>query len=158
MRLNSPLSITARLFQPQATLPLALVDDVSQNYPVWNGLARAALPWASPLIHLWDGHPLTTITPLMRMGCPLIPLSLGGHSIGGVVAEEIEATGVVVTPMRLLLPEGDGRKRMGSLVRFRSQSLGARRAILMMWLTPLGSGPVVSCIIMSTMRIPTSCP
>ena len=33
---------------------------------------------------------------------------------------------------------------MGSLVRSRSQNLGARRVILMMWPMPLGNGPVVS--------------
>ena len=75
-----------------------------------------------------------------------------------MVAEEIEVTRVAVTPMRLSPPEGGERKRMGSLARSKSLNLGARRAILMMWLTPLGSGPVVSLIIMNTMRIPTSCP
>ena len=75
------------------------------------------------------------------------------------MAEEIEVTGVVVIPIRLLLPEGGRRKRMGSLVRSRSQNLGARRVILMMWPMPLGNGPVVSRIIVSTMKkIPTSCP
>ena len=49
-----------------------------------------------------------------------------------MVAEEIEVTGVVVTPMRLSLLEGGKRKRMGSLVRSRSLNLGARRVILTM--------------------------
>ena len=74
------------------------------------------------------------------------------------MAEEIEVTGVVVIPMRLLPPEGGARKRMGSLVRSRSQNLGARRVILMMWLMPLGNGPIALHIIVNTMRIPTSCP
>ena len=42
MWLNSPLSATARLLQPQATLPLALVEDMPQDYPAWNGLARGS--------------------------------------------------------------------------------------------------------------------
>ena len=35
MRLNSTLSATARPFQPQVALPLALVDDIPQDYPAW---------------------------------------------------------------------------------------------------------------------------
>ena len=60
MQLNSPLSATARPFQPQAALPSALVDAISRDYPAQNGLARgsptqgstAGLPvrWA-PLNH-----------------------------------------------------------------------------------------------------------
>ena len=38
MQLNSPLSATATLFQPQATSPSALVDDIPQDYPAQNGL------------------------------------------------------------------------------------------------------------------------
>ena len=75
-----------------------------------------------------------------------------------MVAEEIEVTGVIVTSIRLSPLEGGERKRMGSLTKSKSLNLGARRAILMMWPTPLGSGPIVSLIIMNTMRIPTSCP
>ena len=121
----------------------------------WQG---AVLPWAVPLVHLWEGHSSTTTTPLMREGYPLMPLPLGSHFVRGMVAEEIKVPRVVVIPMRLLPPEGGGRKRMGSLVRSRSQNLGARRVILMMWLMPLGNGPIALCIIMNTMRIPTSCP
>ena len=61
-----------------------------------------------------------------------------------MVAEEIKVTRVVVTPMRLSTPEGGERKGMGSLVRSRSPNLEARRVILTMWLTPLGSGPIAS--------------
>ena len=74
------------------------------------------------------------------------------------MAEGVEIARVVVTPMGLLPLGGDGRKRMGSLARSRFQNLGARRVILTMWPMPLGNGPVVSCIIMNIMRIPTSCP
>ena len=121
----------------------------------WQG---AVLPWALLLVHLWEGHTSTTTTPLMRKGYPLIPLPLGSHFIRGMVAEEIEVTEVVVILMRLLPPDGAGRKKIGSLVRSRSWNLGARRVILMMWLMPLGSRPIALRIIMNTMRIPTSCP
>ena len=50
-----------------------------------------------------------------------------------MVVEEIEITGVVMTPMRLSPLEGGKRKRMGSLVRSRSPNLRARMVILMMW-------------------------
>ena len=65
----------------------------------WQG---AVLPWTLPLAHLWEAHSPTTATPLMRKGYPLILLPLGSHFVRGVVAEEIEVTGVVVIPMRLL--------------------------------------------------------
>ena len=42
MQLNSPLSATARPFQPQAASSLALVDDIPQDYPAQNGLARGS--------------------------------------------------------------------------------------------------------------------
>ena len=80
----------------------------------------------------------------MRKGYPLIPPPLRSHFVKGGVAGEVEVTGVVVTPMRLSPPEGGERKRMSSLVRSKSLNLEARRVILMMWPTPLGSGPIVS--------------
>ena len=42
MQLNSPLSATARLFQPRATSALALADSMPQAYPAQNGLARGS--------------------------------------------------------------------------------------------------------------------
>ena len=40
MQLHSPLSATARPFQPRAALSSALMDDTPRDYPVWDGLAR----------------------------------------------------------------------------------------------------------------------
>ena len=82
--------------------------------------------------HPHEVHASATTTPLMRKVCPLIMPSLRSHFAGGMVAEGIKVAGVVVIPMGLLPPEGGGRKRMGSLVRSRSQNLGARRVILTM--------------------------
>ena len=93
----------------------------------------------------------------MRKGYTLIPLPLRSHFIRGMVVGEIEVIRVVVIPMRLLPLEGGRRKRVGALVRSRSWNLEVRKVILMMWPMPLGNGPAVSCIIMNTMRIPTSC-
>ena len=42
MQLNSPISATARPFQPQAASPSALVDDIPRDYPALNGLARGS--------------------------------------------------------------------------------------------------------------------
>ena len=53
MRLNSPLYATARPFQPQATLPWALVDDTPRDYPARNGLARG-----SPAMCITAGSPV----------------------------------------------------------------------------------------------------
>ena len=47
MQLNSPLSATARPFQPQATLSSVLVDDTPRDYPTQNGLARGSPTWGS---------------------------------------------------------------------------------------------------------------
>ena len=131
MQLNSPLSATARPFQPQATSPPALVDDIPRDYPAWNGLARG-----SPNRGSTTGLPVRRATPNHRY------------------TSDEEG----VTPMRLSPMEGGERKRMGSLVRSRSPNLGARRVILTMWPIPLGSGPVASLIIVNTKRIPTSYP
>ena len=77
---------------------------------------------------------------------------------GGVGAEEAEVARVVVTLMGPTPLGGDVRKRMDFQVRFRSPNSEARRATLMMWWVPLGSGPTASPTIMITMRILTSCP
>ena len=95
---------------------------------------------------LLERPPPITTTPPMTTGCPLIPPSLTSPLTGGMEAEEVEVTGVVVTPMKLAPPEGGKRKRMGFQVRSKSLNLEVRRVILIMWPTPLGSGPVVSLI------------
>ena len=121
----------------------------------WQGvvLLRALL-----LAHLWEEHLSATANPLMMTGYPLIPPSQISPFAGGVGAEEVEVARVVVTPMELTPLERGIRKRMDFLVRSKSPNLGARRVILMMWLTPLGSGPTVSPTIMIIMRILISCP
>ena len=58
MQLNSPLSATTRPFQPQAASPLALVDDIPQDYPAWNGLARG-----SPTMGITAGSPVGRALP-----------------------------------------------------------------------------------------------
>ena len=56
MRLNSILSAAARLFQPQAASLSALVDDIHQDYPAQNGLARG-----SPTTGLTGGSPVRRV-------------------------------------------------------------------------------------------------
>ena len=121
----------------------------------WQGvvLLRALL-----LAHLWEGHLSATANPLMTTGYPPIPPSQISPFTGGVGAEEVEVARVVVTPIELAPLERGVRKRMDFLVRSKSLNLGARRVILMMWPTPLGSGPAVSPTIMIIMRILISCP
>ena len=92
------------------------------------------------------------------MGYPLIPPSQISPFTGGVGAKEVEIARVVVTPMELAPLEGGARKRIDFLVRSKSPNLGARRVILMMLPTPLGSGPTVSPTIVIIMRILISCP
>ena len=53
MQLNSTLSAAARPFQPLATTPLALVDNIPRDYPAQNGLARG-----SPTMGITAGSPV----------------------------------------------------------------------------------------------------
>ena len=89
---------------------------------------------------------------------PQIRPSQMGPPEGGGGAEEAEVAGAVVTLMGPAPLGGDVRKRMDFQVKSRSPSSETKRAMLMMWPVPLGSGPAVSPPIMITMRIPTSCP
>ena len=75
---------------------------------------------SSPLAPQQEVHASAITTSLMRTVCPLITLSLSSPFVGGMVAEGLEVTRVVVTLMGLLPLEGGRRKRMGSLVRSRS--------------------------------------
>ena len=72
--------------------------------------------------------------------------------------EGAKVAGAVVTLMELTPLGEDLRKRMDFQVRSRSPNSEARRAILMMWRVPSGSGPTASRTIVITMRIHTSCP
>ena len=121
----------------------------------WQGvfLLRVLLP-----THLWEGHFQAIANPLMMTEYQRIRPSLMDPPEGGVGAEEAEVAGVVVTLMGPAPLEGDVRKRMDFQVKSRFWNLEARRAMLMMWLAPLGSGPTVSRTIVITMRIHTSCP
>ena len=121
----------------------------------WQGVV---LLWVLLLTHLWEGHSQATVNPLMMMGYPWIRPSPMGPPEGGVGAEEAEVAGAIVTLMGPTPLGGDGRKRMDFQVKSRSPNVEARRAMLMMWPVPLGSGPTVSHTIMITMRILTSCP
>ena len=94
----------------------------------------------------------------MMMGYPQIHPSLMGPPEGGMVAGEAKVARAVVTLMGPAPLGRDVRKRMDFQVKSRSLNLEARRAMLMMWPAPLGSGPNASPTIMITMRILTSCP
>ena len=94
----------------------------------------------------------------MTTGYPPIPPPQIEPPIGGVGAGGATVTGAAVTPMALT-PLGEGiRKRMDFRVRSRFLNLEARKAILMMWPVPSGSGLAASRTIVITMRIRTSCP
>ena len=92
------------------------------------------------------------------MVCQVMPLTRTGPFAGGVEVEGVKVIKVVVTPMIPAPPEGGERRRMDFLVRSKSLNLVARKDILMMWPTPLGSGPTVSLMTVIIMRTPTSCP
>ena len=121
----------------------------------WQG---AVLLQVLLLTHLWEGHSQATTNPLMMTGYPWICPSLIGPPEGGMGAEEARVARVVVTPMGPAPLGEDVRKRMDFQVKSKSPNLEARRAMLMMWPVPLGSGPTVSPTIMITTRILISCP
>ena len=110
------------------------------------------------LTHLGEGCSPATVNPLMTTGYPRICPSLIGPPEGGMGAEEAGVAGVVVTLMGPTPMGGDVRKRMDFQVKSRSPNSEARRAMLMMWPAPLGSGPAASPTIVITTRILTSCP
>ena len=58
MQLHSPISATARPFQPGATSLLALVDDTPRDYPARDGLMRSSPPRGST-----RGLPVREATP-----------------------------------------------------------------------------------------------
>ena len=89
---------------------------------------------------------------------PIPPPSQISPPARGTGVEGATPAGVAVTLMAFA-PRGEGeRKRMDFRVRSRYPNVEARRAILMMWPVPSGSGLIASRIIVSTMRICTSCP
>ena len=94
----------------------------------------------------------------MTTGYPQIPQSQINPPAGGMGVEGATAARAAVTLMALTPLGEDVRKRMDFQVKSRSPNLEARRAILMMWSAPSGSGPAASRTIMTTMRIRTSCP
>ena len=111
-----------------------------------------------PTTHLWEGHSQAITNPQTITGYPRIRPSQMDPPEGGVGAEEAKVARVVVTLMGPAPLGEDVRKRMDFQVKSRSPSLEARRAMLMMWPAPLGSGPTVSPTIKITMRILISCP
>ena len=121
----------------------------------WQGvvLLQVVLP-----THLWEGHSQAITNPQTMTGYPQICPSQMDPPEVGVGAEEAEIAGVVVTLMGPTPLGEDEGKRMDFQVKSRSQSSEARRAMLMMWPVPLGSGPAVSPTIVITTRILTSCP
>ena len=158
MRLDSMLSAAARPFQPQAAPLPSREEDEPQAYPIRCGLARSSL------------------TPGLSVGSPVRRTSLSHHQSSdddGISTD----TSVSDKPPRRRRgsrrsqssqsgSDSDGtrssgerrKKRMDSLARSKYPNSGARRVILMMWPTPLGSGLAVSPIIMIIMRILISCP
>ena len=91
-------------------------------------------------------------------GYPQIPPLQIEPLVGGVGAEGAAIAIVAATLMALAPLEEGRRKRMNFRARSRSLNSEARKAILMMWPVPSGSGLAASRTIVITTRIHTSCP
>ena len=158
MQLNFTLSATARPFQPQATTPSALVDNIPRDYPAQNGLARGSptmgITAGSPVGRALLNHHYTSdeegvSTDTATSGKSLRKRHGGRGNRGNQSGSDSDETPT---------PGGRRKKKDGFSSKIQIPNLGARRVILMMWLMPLGNGPIVLRIITNTMRIPTSCP
>ena len=157
LQVDSTLSATAQPFQPRVAPQSSWEDDVSRSSPVrrWPGaVPLQVLPLTLP----WEGHFLVITNTLMMTGYPPIPPPQIVPPVEGMGARGAAVTGAAATPMALA-PLGEGvRKRMDFQVRSRFLSSEARKAILMMWPVPSGSGLTASRTIVISMRIRTSCP
>ena len=155
MQLNSPLSATARLFQPQATSPSALVDDIHRDYPVQNGLARA-----SPTTAITAGSPVGRALPNHRYTSDEKGVSTDTSTSKKSLRKRCGSRGNQGNQSgsdsdETLTSRGRQKKKDGFSSKIQIPEFGV---ILMTWPTPLGNGPIASCIIVNTMRIPASCP
>ena len=159
MQVDSTLSATARPFQPRVALQSSREDDAPRSHPVQHRLAGSSptpdFAPDSPMRRAFPSHHqssdddgVSTDTSISDKPPPT----------GGVGVEGAAVAGSVVTPMALTPLGEDVRKRMDFQVKSRYPNLEARRAILMMWPVPSGSGLAASRTIVTTMRIHTSCP
>ena len=158
MQLDSTLSATARPFQPQVTPQSSREDDVPRNHPARHGLAGS-----SPSPGLGPDSPMRRAFPSHHQSSDNDGVSTNTSisdkpPAGGMGVEGVEVARAVVTPMELTPLGKDIRKRMDFQVKSRSPYSEARRAILMMWPAPSGSGPTALCTIVIILRICTSCP
>ena len=152
------LSTTARPFQPEVAPQSSREDDAPRSHPVQHRLAGS-----SPTPGFAPDSPMRRVFPSHHQSSDDDGVSTD-TSISdkpprrrrGVEGAEI--AGAVVTPMALTPLGEDIRKRMDFQVRSRYPNSESRRAILMMWPAPSGSGLAASRTILITMRIRTSCP
>ena len=157
IQVDLALSATARPFQPQAAPQSSNEDGGQAVYPARSGWSGShptlGLVPSSPVRRTSFSHPLSSE---MREHL-VMPLIMTGLLVRGMEVEGVKRAEVAATPMIRAPPEGDKRRRMDFLVKSRFLNLVVRRDILMMWLTPLGSGLAVSLTTAITMKIPTSC-
>ena len=158
MQVDSTLSTTAQPFQPRVAPQSSQEDEAPRSLPV-----PCRLAWSSPTPGFAPDSPMRRAFPSHHQSSDDDGVSTD-TSISdkpparGMGVEGAAAAGVSVTLMAPT-PLGEGiRKRMDFRVRSRYPNSEARRAILMMWLAPSGSGLAASRTIVITMRICTSCP
>ena len=143
MWLNSTLSVATRPFQPWATLPSALVDDIHQDYPAWKGLGRA------PIKHRYTSDEEGVSTDTIISGKSLCKRHSGRGNRGNRSVSDSNETST---------PRGRQKEKDGFSSKIQIPEFGGKKSHPHNVVMPLGNGPVVSRIIMNTMRIPTSCP
>ena len=157
MQVDSMLSTSARPFQPWTALHSSNEDEDQTVGPPrsrWPGNGPTpGLVSSSPAGRMPFHHPVSS----KDEGHPVMPPIMTGLFVRGVEVEGVGKAKVAVTLMIRAPREGGERRKMDFLVKSKSRNLVVKRDILMMWPMPLGSGPSVSPITVTTMRIPTSC-
>ena len=154
MRLNSTLSATTRPFQPQATLSLALVDNIPRDYPAWNGLGRgsptmgitAGPPVGRALLnHCYTSDEEGVSTDAATSGKSLCKRHGGRGNRGNQSGSDSDETPT---------PGGRQKKKDGFSSKFQILEFGGKKGHP----HDVADGPVALRIITNTMRIPTSFP
>ena len=158
MQLNSTLSATARSFQPQATSLSALVDDIPRDYPARNGLARGSPTMGittgspvgrAPLNHRYTSDEEGVSTDTATSGKSLHKRCGGRGNQGNRSGSDSDETPT---------PGGRQKKKNGFSSKIQIPEFGGKKGHPHDVADAFRQWAIALCIIVNTMRIPTSCP
>ena len=158
MQLNSTLSATARPFQPQAASLSALVADIPRDYPARNGLARGSPTMGittgspvgrAPLNHRYTSDEEGVSTDTATSGKSLHKRCGGRGNQGNRSGSDSNETPT---------PRGRQKKKDGFSSKIQIPEFGGKKGHPHDVADAFRQWAIALCIIVNTMRIPTSCP